>query len=81
MTVADLRHLTGTGRPVVCPIQLGPAGGHWVVVAGVAYNAVYFHCPAGGPARRSRAGWAAGWHDFTRDGRHLVGFGVCGWPG
>lgn len=74
MTVADLRHLTREGRPVLCPVAV--RGGHWVVVRGVERGRVHVHCPIEGPAAWRLADWEAGWADSTR-GREFVRWGIC----
>lgn len=79
MTAADLRHLTATGRPVLCPIQHDGVG-HWVVAAGVARGKVHYHDPLAGPRSLRLAEWADRWTDTGRHGTAFVRFGVCGWP-
>lgn len=74
MAVADLRHLTRTGRPVLCPVAR--AGGHWVVVRGVARGKVHFHDPAAGPGAEREADWLAGWRDVARSGAEFARWGI-----
>lgn len=75
MTVGDLRHLTATGRPVLCPVAL--AGGHWVVVRGVARGSVHFHCPTTGPSKMREAEWLVDWRDNSRSGHWFDRWGIC----
>jgi ABC-type bacteriocin/lantibiotic exporter with double-glycine peptidase domain len=79
MAAADLRHLTRTGRPVLCPTGL--YGGHWVVVAGVARGRVHYHDPAAGPARLGLAAWDAAWGDTSRSGQAFARWGIACGPG
>ena len=76
MTLADLRHLTQTGRPVLCPIT-ADAGGHWVVVAGVGYGRVSYHCPTHGPTKLPVAEWCLRWRDTSRAGMEFRKWGIC----
>lgn len=64
MTLADLKHITSSGRPVVCPVALH--SGHWVVVAGVERMRVYFQCPVDGPRAVPAKEWSALWSDRSR---------------
>jgi predicted double-glycine peptidase len=64
--VADLQHFTKLGCPVVCPIT-ARAGGHWVVVAGVARKKVYFQDPETGPGALAIADWLDGWRDTSAE--------------
>lgn len=75
MTVDDLRHLTRSGRPVLCPVA--HHGGHWVVVRGVERGRVYYHCPAAGPAVLREADWLAAWRDTSRTGQRFLQWGIC----
>lgn len=75
MTVADLAHLTKTGRPVLCPVARG--GGHWVVVRGVFRNRVHFHCPTHGPDVAHEFDWVPAWRDETRAGHDYRHWGIC----
>lgn len=80
MTVADLKHLTSTGRPVLCPIDL--YGGHWVVVAGVQRGCVHFHDPAVDDDQTVVRKWPAAkfeekWRDRTTKGQQYERWGVC----
>jgi predicted double-glycine peptidase len=76
MREEDLRHLTHTGRPVLCPITT-TAGGHWVVVRGVARGKVLYHCPTHGPSSLPMASWLAGWVDSSRAGHTFTRWGIC----
>ena len=80
MTVADLGHLTATGRPVLCPVA--DHGGHWLVVRGVARDKVHVMDPDAGFRRVPRDGWLAGWRDVSRSGHRYdrwgIGVGVGG---
>lgn len=64
--VADLQHFTKLGCPVVCPVT-ARAGGHWVVVAGVARRKVYYHDPTHGPRSVPLADWLDGWRDTSAE--------------
>jgi hypothetical protein len=75
MTVRDLKHLTDTGRPVLCPVDL--FGGHWVVVSGVARLQVAFHCPTDGPRTLKAAAWLPVWKDRSHDGHQYDQWGIC----
>ena len=75
MTVADLRHLTRTGRPVLCPVATG--GGHWVVVRGVTRCRVHYHCPTHGPSSLPILSWESQWHGETRHGHGFERWGIC----
>ena len=75
MTVDDLKHLTRTGRPVLCPVDL--YGGHWVVVRGVGRGKVHYHCPTDGPGSMPAKDWAEKWKDVSRGGQEFVRFGIC----
>lgn len=75
MTVADLKHFAGTGRPVACPIALH--GGHWVTVLGVTRNRVHFHCPLEGHRALSVADWHPIWRDNTRAGHVYERWGIA----
>lgn len=77
MTIADLRHHTEQGRPVVCLVK--DNGGHWVVVTGVVRRSVCYHCPIEGEQVKSRTVWAAGWYDVDRFGTEYRGFGITCW--
>ncbi len=79
MTVDDLRHLTKSGRPVLCPTSI--LGGHWVVVAGVARGKVHFHDPVSGPSTLKIAEWDEKWHDESRSGHAFRKWGICGYLG
>lgn len=80
MTVADLRHFANTRRPVLCPVTFEDGEGHWVVVRGVAYGQIHYHCPQDGPDSVSVNTWNAIWHDST-PGSVYQAFGVTGWMG
>lgn len=75
LTVPDLEHYTGTGRPVLCCVQ-GSAGGHWVVVRGVAGGWVYYHDPTFGRRRVGAREWLRRWQDGTRAGAVYLRWGV-----
>lgn len=75
MTVADLKHLTASGRPVLCCVAL--AGGHWVAVRGVSRGRVYFQCPTNGPLSLSVAAWEYNWADESLKGKPFVRWGIC----
>ena len=76
MRVADLAHLTRTGRPVLCPIT-GAGGGHWVVVRGVTRTRVHFHCPTNGARWWPHALWVSAWLDSSRTGQAFARWGIC----
>lgn len=79
MSTEDLRHLTRTGRPVLCPVVFGE-GGHWVCVYGVARGRVHFHCPTGGPDSLTVRQWLARWRDDPPESPYQR-YALCGWPG
>lgn len=64
--VADLKHYTRLGFPVVCPVTLDDAG-HWVVVAGVERRRVRYQCPTHGPRSLAESDWLANWHDTSAE--------------
>jgi hypothetical protein len=78
MRVDDLKHLTATGRPVLCPVSL--LGGHWVVVAGVERNRVHYHCPLNGRESVPVKRWYEIWTDETVKGHPYRHWGICAWP-
>lgn len=63
---ADLRHYTKQGLPVVCPVTAA-AGGHWVVVRGVARRRVFYQCPTYGPSSLPELTWLDGWRDTSAE--------------
>lgn len=73
----DLRHLTATGRPVLCPVTWDT--GHWVVVRGVTRSRVHYHCPINGPGSDPIAEWLASWRDEPDDSPYQR-YALCGWP-
>lgn len=77
MTVDDLRHLTRTKRPVVCPVTLPDGNGHWVVVRGVLRGRVHIHCPIFGPHAQPVAAWLSRWYDSTSKGHEYDRWGIC----
>lgn len=77
MTIADLRHHTNEGRPVLCLIH--DFGGHWVVVTGALWGSVSYHCPLYGPQVRTPKLWSANWYDVDRYGAEYRGFGIAAW--
>lgn len=83
--IDDLRHLTRTGRPVLCPITCerddGSRGGHWVCVRGVGRGRVYVHCPTNGRESYTLTDWDRCWVDESEGGSVYHRFGLCGWPG
>lgn len=76
MTTADLKHMTTTGRPVICPITT-PEGGHYVVVRGVGRGKVWYHCPSDGPKSMKISDWEANWNDTSRSGHEYDKWGIC----
>jgi ABC-type bacteriocin/lantibiotic exporter with double-glycine peptidase domain len=78
MTVGDLKHHAGQGRPVVCPVQWDGCG-HWVVVRGVARGRVYLMDPANGPTSVTLAEWEACWHDADRRATVYERHGLAVW--
>lgn len=83
MVVDDLRHLTRSGRPVICPVicpVIWSEVSHWVVVRGVARGRVYIHDPMDGPVSMAAAEWHGVWRDKPRCSPHQR-FGITGWPG
>lgn len=75
MTVEDLRHLTRTNRPVLCPVNL--YGGHWVVCRGVEYGGVHFHCPTQGRLRLPVSRWVEEWTSSSESGHAFDRWGIC----
>jgi ABC-type bacteriocin/lantibiotic exporter with double-glycine peptidase domain len=64
--IADLQHYTKLGMPVCCPITVA-AGGHWVVVRGVARRKVWYQCPTWGPSSLPLASWLDCWRDVSAE--------------
>lgn len=77
MELSDLKHLTQTGRPVLCPITTEDDGGHWVVVAGVHRSMVWYHCPLAGMRKATVADWCLRWRDTSRAGQEFRKWGIC----
>ena len=75
MTVADLKHHTALGRPVLCPVALH--GGHWVVVRGARRDRVFFHCPVDGRLSAAADAWDVVWRDSTRSGHPFDRWGIA----
>lgn len=75
MGVADLKHLTKTGRPVLCPTAWH--GGHWVVVTRVHRGRVHYQCPLEGPSSTRILNFEAAWSDTSRDGHRYRRWGIC----
>lgn len=75
MGVADLRHLTRSGRPVMAVCDLGH-GSHWVVVSGVVRRRVYYHDPTHGPSDLREADWLTVWRDTPATSPYQR-FGIC----
>jgi ABC-type bacteriocin/lantibiotic exporter with double-glycine peptidase domain len=75
MTVADLRHHTAAGRPVLCLTRKD--GGHWVVVTGTYHRSVTYHDPDLGPCAQATSQWTAGWYDVDRFGVEYRRFGIA----
>jgi hypothetical protein len=81
MEVDDLRHLTRTGRPVLCLVRCDAPDqtiGHWVVCRGVGRGRVYCQCPTNGRVSYVFSRWSDTWTDGSADG--YVRFAACGWP-
>ena len=72
MTAADLKHFTGTGRPVIAVVR-----NHYVVVAGVARGRVHYQDPQAGPARKLLAEFLDWWRDDDRLGAAYHRFGIA----
>jgi ABC-type bacteriocin/lantibiotic exporter with double-glycine peptidase domain len=70
MFLNDLRHFCETLRPVICTITRtfddGIDYGHYVAVAGVWRNRVYFQDPTYGPEVWSAEKWMSSWHDMGK---------------
>lgn len=75
LRVADLKYLTHSGRPVLCPVAI--SGGHWVVVAGVWRTTVYYHDPDEGPRAMPAGKWRDLWRDGTRAGHEFDRWGIA----
>lgn len=76
MRTEDLRHLTRTGRPVLCPITVGREG-HWVVVCGVERGKVYYHCPTHGAQTMAEREWLESWVSDTSKGYSFARWGIA----
>lgn len=76
MSIADLRHHTRQGRPVVCLVQMDGSYGHYVVVGGVWRRRVYYQCPTRGPWSESATVFASRWWDMGRDVKYYH-FGIA----
>lgn len=75
MSVADLKHFTKSGRPVlVC------RDGHWVVVRAVGRGLVYYHCPSDGPSKMTITRWEETWNDRTSSGHAYDHYGCAAAP-
>ena len=77
MLIADLKHHTRLGRPVLCPVAA--YGGHWVAVLGVTPRRVAYHCPVRGLVRETHDSWTANWRDATNDGHAFDSWGIATW--
>lgn len=79
MLLADLRMLTVTNRPVICPITDDSGVGHYVVVGGVDRWRVHYHDPAVGPRLMRLDQWDERWVDMGKNAR-FVRWGLAAWP-
>jgi predicted double-glycine peptidase len=62
MDLADIRHFTGRGVPVVALITPETKIGHYVTVRGADRGGVYFHDPTRGSRALTRRGFLDRWH-------------------
>lgn len=76
LDVPLLRHLANAGRPTIALVTF-EAGGHWVVVRGVARGRVYYHCPTNGPESRRIPDWLTTWTNGPPGAGGLHRFGIC----
>ena len=78
MDLADLKHHTGMGRPVICLVTEGDVG-HWVVVGGIHRGRVEFVDPLVGhrkePVTEFARRWASG--DSTRRGVNYTNWAIA----
>lgn len=77
MSAQDLRDQCKQGRPVVCLTQHAGQG-HYVVVAGVERNRVYYQCPNDGPVSKPIGEFLRDWWDTGRDAKYSQ-FGISVW--
>jgi len=78
MTVADLKHHTGLGRPVIALVNF-EGEGHWVVVRGVQRGRVHYQCPIDGIESLPVGGFASQWFDTDGHGIRWDNFGCTAW--
>jgi hypothetical protein len=77
MDIGDLKYHTSKGRPVICLLTEAGVTGHWVVVSGVRYRQVHFHCPIDGPSFEPIVDFERRWLDQTRRGEVYVRWGIA----
>lgn len=86
MSIEDLKGMTSSGRPVLCPIQQYGKGeeyerdesGHWVVVIGVDDSHVYQNDPsADGTKAMLHAEFLDHWHDKDAEGNAYARYGIA----
>lgn len=81
MDTNDLRHHTGHGRAVICPVS--EFNGHWVVVSqfeyGVMQAYVQYWCPIEGLGKATEGWFRDRWHDTDRLGKHWKQWGIATW--
>ena len=78
LSIEDLAEATGNGAPVLCCIQKGENGGHWVVVQGVGTGGVEIMDPASGEEEViSPEEWLERWKDWDADGNVYERFGLA----
>lgn len=75
MTLPDLIHHTGQGRPIACLVQFDSVG-HWSTVYGANTRTVAYHCPIRGIVREAIKSFRKNWQDYDRSGATYDGFGV-----
>lgn len=78
MTLADLRHFTRRGCPVIALVQLDGVG-HYVVVGQSTSRFVAFQCPSNGPRSLSAAKFLRLWTDIDRSGTIYHQWGIAAW--
>lgn len=72
MSLADLRHFTRSGRPVIAVVN-----GHYVVVSGVSRGRVHYQDPLEGPQRCSERDFVMWWKEADRLGVVYDQFGIA----
>lgn len=79
MTWEDLRHLTASGRPVICLITPQHGVGHYVIVSAIELQLIRYQCPTDGPSYCGQNAWHAGWTEVDRLGARYHQWGISAW--